>query len=68
MQINQLNNQITFIDLINIHINMYDKVDLIPIEVNNLTVNKLPDSTVSRGVNSLTVNKIPDSTVSVRHI
>jgi hypothetical protein len=36
-------------------INMYDKIkiDLIPIEVNNLTVNKLPNSTVSGRVNDL---------------
>jgi hypothetical protein len=45
-------------------INMNDKIkiDLIPIEVNNLTINKLPDSTVSECVNNLTVNKLPDCT------
>jgi hypothetical protein len=50
MQMNEISMQITSFALINMEfnlINMYDKIDLIPIEINNLTVNKVPDSTVS---------------------
>jgi hypothetical protein len=38
------------------------EIDLIPIEANNLIINKLPDSTAPECVNNLTVNKVPDCT------
>jgi hypothetical protein len=65
-QINLINTKtlIALIDMKITLVNMNDKIeiDLIPIEANNLTINKLPDSTAPECVNNLTVNEVPDCT------